>query len=69
MINLDSLMDKYYPSLSRGIYEKQAYYNQDLNKNILLMELGAKDNTIEEITNTIDALTFVFNKYINGDDK
>ena len=24
---------------------------------------------IEEVTNTIEALTFIFNKYINGDDK
>ena len=69
MTELDTLMDKYYPGLSRGIYERKAYYNQDLNKNIMLIELGAKENTIEEVTNTIDALTFIFNKYINGDDK
>ena len=35
----------------------------------MLIELGAKENTIEEVTNTIEALTFIFNKYINGDDK
>ena len=69
MTELDTLMDKYYPGLSRGIYERKAYYNQDLNKNIMLIELGAKENTIEEVTNTIEALTFIFNKYINGDDK
>ena len=69
MTGLDTLMDKYYPGLSRGIYERKAYYNQDLNKNIMLIELGAKENTIEEVTNTIEALTFIFNKYINGDDK
>ena len=69
MTELDTLMDKYYPGLSRGSYERTAYYNQDLNKNIMLIELGAKENTIEEVTNTIEALTFIFNKYINGDDK
>ena len=51
------------------LLEEDYNFVQDLNKNIMLIELGAKENTIEEVTNTIDALTFIFNKYINGDDK
>lgn len=69
MKDLDEISDKYYNGLSRGIYERKAYYNQDLNNNIILIELGGKDNTLEEVTNTVDALSLIFTKYINGENK
>lgn len=70
MKSLDELLDKYYPGLSRGIYNRPTpnwpdSYNQDLNSNVILIEVGAKDNTIEEVSNTTDALADIISKYIN----
>lgn len=50
------IIDKY-PTLSRGIYNKYIdNFNQDLNKNVLLIELGGNYNNIDEVINTIDVL-------------
>ena len=56
--------------LSRGILKKQGYgvngvYNQDLQGNIILIELGGDKNNLEEITNTIDILVSVLGDYVN----
>ena len=67
----NDLIHEKYPGLSRGIYKKQGegvngVYNQDLDKHVILIELGGVDNTIEEVTNTIDALCDVLFEYIGG---
>ena len=48
--------------MSRGIYLKEGVgvngiYNQDFSPNTILIELGGQDNTIEEVTNTINILS------------
>lgn len=54
---LNNIISNKYESLSRGIYNKYVdNFNQDLNKNVLLLELGGNYNTIDEVLNTIDAL-------------
>ena len=54
---LNNIIINKYESLSRGIYNKYVdNFNQDLNKNVLLLELGGNYNTIGEVLNTIDAL-------------
>ena len=58
------------PNLSRGILKKQGYgvngvYNQDLQGNVILIELGGDKNNLEEVTNTIDILVNVIGEYIN----
>ena len=69
MKKLDELADKYYPNLSRGIYNRPTpnwpdSYNQDLNSGVILIEVGGKQNTIEEVSNTTDALCDIIKKYI-----
>lgn len=59
-----------YPSLTRGIMKKQGYgvngvYNQDLNNNIILLEMGGHENNIEEINNTLDIIAKILKEYIN----
>lgn len=71
MEKLNTIAGKYYPGLSRGIYKRQTpnwpdSYNQDLNKGVLLIEVGGKENTLDEISNTIDALCDIITKYIEG---
>ena len=54
---LNNTINKKYPGLSRGIYDKyRDTFNQDLNKNALLLEVGGQLNTIDEVINTIDAV-------------
>ena len=72
MQSLDAISDKYYPSLSRGIFKRYTpdwpdSYNQDLNQGVILIEVGAQDNTIEEVSNTIDALTNIIKTYVKGE--
>ena len=40
-------------------------YNQDLQGNVILIELGGDKNNLEEITNTIDILVNVIGDYVN----
>ena len=59
-----------YPTLSRGVLEKEGYgvngiYNQDLSANIILIELGGDNNNLEEVTNTIDILVDVLREYVD----
>lgn len=71
-VQLNNLMDTHYPGLSRGIMKKQGanvngIYNQDLNPNCMLIEVGGVDNTIEEVYNTMNAIADILKKYIKGD--
>ncbi len=73
MENINHLIEEEYPGLSRGILKKEGenvngVYNQDIDKNIILIEIGSTENTIEEVYNTINALSIILTKYI-GDDK
>lgn len=69
---LDDISDKLYPCMSRGVYMKETKgwtpaYNQDLSGNSMLIEVGAKENTIDEVLNTVDALSNVIKYYIKGE--
>ncbi len=70
--SLDEISDNLYSCMSRGIYEKETkgwnlVYNQDLSSNGILIEVGAKENTMDEVLNTIDALSVVLKTYIKGE--
>jgi stage II sporulation protein P len=72
MEKLDKLLDEDYPGISRGILKKEGtgvngVYNQDINSRVILIEIGGAENTIEEVYNTITALSNILKKYI-GDD-
>lgn len=69
---LDNLFNQKYNGLSRGIYKKQGkgvngIYNQDFNKNTILIEIGGEENTIDEVLNTVIAISDVLGNYIKGD--
>lgn len=70
--SINSLFNKKYPNLSRGILKKEGpqvdgIYNQDISSNSMLIELGGVDNDIEEVLNTIDAISDVLSTYIKGE--
>lgn len=69
--SLNDLINTNYKGLSRGIMKKtgpnvNGIYNQDLSPNVILIEVGGVDNTIEEVYNTMEALSNVLYKYIKG---
>ena len=66
---LNDLFEKHYKGLSRGVLKKEGQnvngiYNQDLNENSMLIELGGVDNNIDEVLNTINAIADILNIYI-----
>lgn len=55
-------MNEIVPDITRGLIPKKGHgvdgnYNQDLSKNLLLVELGGIDNTEDEINRTISVLS------------
>ena len=67
---LNNKIKEKYPTLTRGVLTKggkgsNGIYNQDLNSNIILIEIGAQENTIDEILNTIELLAPIIGEYIN----
>lgn len=64
----DKLKEKY-PGISRGISKKSGpnvngIYNQDLSENAMLIEIGGVDNDIEQVNNTVNALSEILTTYI-----
>lgn len=67
---LNEIIKKKYPSLSRGVLEKEGkgvngIYNQDFNPNTILIEVGGQYNTIEEVNNTLKVMADVLYEYLN----
>ena len=67
---INNKLKQKYPTLTRGIIMKggsgsNGIYNQDLNSNIILIEIGAQENTIDEVLNTIELLAPIISEYVN----
>lgn len=67
--SINNLIKKKYPTLTRGIMKKSGkyvngIYNQDLSKNIILLELGGNKNSIEEVLNTVEILSEIIKEYL-----
>lgn len=70
--SLNDMFNRKYPNLSRGIYKKQGkgvngVYNQDFSNRTILIEVGGEENTIDEVNNTVDAISVILTEYIKGD--
>lgn len=66
---INSLIEKKYPKLTRGIIKKEGenvdgIYNQDINPNMILLEVGGNESSIEEVMNTIDAISVIISEYL-----
>lgn len=53
-------------SISKGIFTRGYKYNQDFNKNCVLIEIGGPESTFTSISNTIDVLSLAIKQYIDG---
>ena len=63
------MINSEYQNLSKGILAKEGknvngVYNQNLDKNLLLIEFGGVDNTIEEVKNTTVIVAKKLSEYI-----
>lgn len=64
---LNDLIKQSYPTLTRGILtRKESTYNQDLSNHSILLELGAQENTIDEVMNTVEIIASVIANYLGG---
>ncbi len=71
---LNNIILSTYPDLTRGIMKKEGpgvngVYNQDLNSNVILIEIGGDKNNIDEVNNTLDIIAKVIERYINEKEK
>lgn len=66
---LSDMINQKYPKLSRGVLPKKGagvngVYNQDISGKIILIECGGYENTIDEVSNTIEVLSEVIKEYL-----
>lgn len=59
--------NEYYPGVTRKIYLKSYRYNMHLMDKYLLIELGAQNNTVEEIMNACDVLGHLLYLVLTGE--
>lgn len=67
--SLNNLINSKYPGLSRGVLKKSGknvngIYNQDLKNNTVLIECGGYQNNIDEVMNTMIALSDIIKIYL-----
>ncbi len=67
--NLSKKINSLYPNLCRGIYQKKGsgvngVYNQDFNKNTMLIEIGGTDTNLNHVNNSTEVLAKVLYEYI-----
>lgn len=63
---MQAACNEYYPGIARRIYLKAYRYNMHLCPRSLLIELGAQNNTEEEIHNACDVLAHVLDLVFSG---
>ena len=66
--NLNTRLNNEYKGISRGVtLREDISYNQDLNNKIILIKIGGIDSTLEEVNNTMEALSNVILEVIRSD--
>lgn len=60
------IANEYYPGIARKVYLKAYRYNLHLKPKSMLIELGAQNNTVEEIMNACDPLAHILAIVLNG---
>lgn len=68
---LNEIIKSKVPNISRGVVSHggkgyNGVYNQDVSENVFLIEVGGKDNSKEEVENTINIIYESIMEYIRG---
>lgn len=61
-----ALANEYYPGVTRGIYLRALRYNMHFRPKNMLIELGAQNNTREEIWNAVPIIAQILGMELNG---
>lgn len=62
--NLIQEIEKINKSVSRGVFTRFSVYNQDYNKNCVLIEIGGPESTYESVSNSLSVLAAAINNYL-----
>lgn len=65
---MQAACNEYYPGLARRIYLKAYRYNMHVCPKTLLIELGAQNNTVEEMRNACEPLAHVLDLVLSGEE-
>ena len=57
-------IEKINKSISRGVFTRFSVYNQDYNKNCVLIEVGGPESTYESVSNSLNVLATAINNYL-----
>lgn len=63
---MSSMLNQKIPKISRGVMLKQSHYNQGITDNMVLIEVGANENTYEEVQNSLNILAMVIDEYLSA---
>ncbi len=63
---LSDMLNNKVDGLCRGVYLKKNDYNQGVTDNMLLIEVGANENTYEEVQNSLQILAVVIDEYLKS---
>jgi len=55
------------PGLMRSVFYRQSYYNQQVVSNMVLVEVGAQYNTMEEVKVSMDVFAQAIDNYLKED--
>lgn len=59
-----SEIEKINPNISRGVFTRVSVYNQDYNKNCVLIEVGGPESTYASVSNTLSVLALAIKNYL-----
>lgn len=62
---LANMLNEKIPQICRGVYQKQSHYNQGVTDHMMLIEVGANENTFEEVKNSLNILSMVIDEYLS----
>lgn len=62
--SLISEIEKINPNISRGVFTRVSVYNQDYNKNCVLIEVGGPESTYASVSNTLSVLALAIKNYL-----
>ena len=65
---MQAACNEHYPGLARRIYLKAYRYNMHLCPKTLLIEMGAQNNTVEEMKNACEPLAHVLDLVLSGEE-
>ncbi len=63
---LSSSIDQMVPGISRGIFVREAYYNQEMADNMVLIEVGGVENRYEEVKNSVSILAKAIDQWLSS---